>query len=474
LRFAPGDTHKVDSLNHPIPSEPATVSWREALRTWAYIGVHSFGGPAGQIAVMHKVLVEKKKWISEERFLHALHYCMLLPGPEAMQLATYIGWLMHRTLGGLVAGTLFVLPGFVSILALSLAYTLFRDVGVIQSMLFGLKAAVLVIVIEALIRIGRRALRSPLMSVVAAASFLAMFLFDAPFPLVIGVAALVGLLGSRLAPRLFAVKESRDESSEQDGVYLTDHIDASHTRPSAARTLGVLAVWMPLWLGPVVLLGAMLGWNNIFAAQAVFFSKAAVVTFGGAYAVLSYIAQQAVEVHHWLEPGEMLTGLGFAESTPGPLIQVVQFVGYMGAYRNPGELHPLMAATLASMLVTWVTFTPCFLWIFLGAPYMESVRKNVALRAALMSVTAAVVGVILNLALWFSLHTLFSEVRTSEWGAMRVLWPVPGSVDVPAAVIAAIAGIAIFRFRTGIMLTLAIAVAASLIWFAVSGAGTNG
>lgn len=439
------------------------MTWREALRVWVYIGVHSFGGSAGQIAVMHKVLVERTKWISEDRFLHALNYCMLLPGPEAMQLATYMGWLLHKTRGGIVAGTIFVLPGFLSILALSIAYTTLRDVGFVQSMLMGLQAAVLVIVIEALLRISKRALGRPMMYAIAGASFLAVFALGVPFPLIIGGAALIGFIGAKLFPNQFTGAHTASASKQDDD--LVAHLDLAHTRPSARKALGVLALWLPLWLVPVLALGLTLGWDNIFAREALFFSKASTVTFGGAYAVLSYIAQQAVEVQHWLEPSEMLTGLGMAETTPGPLIQVVQFVGYMGAYRQPGAMHPLVAATLASALVTWVTFVPCFLWIFLGGPYMESLRGRDSLRGALSAITAAVVGVILNLAIWFALHTLFRNIEELHWHGVRLLKPDLASVDLAAIVIALVAGVAMFAFRRSILTTLAIAVALSALWY---------
>ena len=451
----------------------ARVSWREALRTWAYIGVHSFGGPAGQIAVMHKVLVERKRWISEERFLHALNYCMLLPGPEAMQLATYVGWLFNRTWGGILAGTLFVLPGFLSILALSIAYTAFRDVEIVQSLLFGLKAAVLVIVIEALIRISKRALRNGVMYVIAGSSFVAIFFLQVPFPIIIVCAALVGLLGARIAPNFFALSSRHQFGSGELGeevAYLSETIDASHTLPSARHAVIVMMTWLPLWFAPIIVLGAVLGWDNVLTEEAMFFSKAAVVTFGGAYAVLAYIAQQAVEAYGWLEAGEMLTGLGMAETTPGPLIQVVQFVGYMGGYRDASagltlNMHPVLAGTLASLVVTWVTYVPCFFWIFLGAPYMEAMRGRKPLAAALSTITAAVVGVILNLSLWFALHTLFGEVAEWHRQGVRLLVPDPTTIDVPALVIAAIAAIALFRFRVGIMPTLLLAALLGLLWF---------
>ena len=446
------------------------VTLRQALPTWAFIGLNSFGGPTGQIAVMHKVLVEEKRWISEERFLHALNYCMLLPGPEAMQLATYVGWLMHRTTGGLVAGVLFVLPGFVSILALSIAYTTWSGVPAVEGMLFGLKAAVLAIILEAVIRIGRKVLRNGVMYAIAAASFAAIFFFEVPFPIIIGSAALLGFVGDRFRPDLFEVLKPKAAAAGQTAVaYATDLADTRHTRPTRVRTLGVLAVWLPLWLVPVAGLQWWLGPDNVFAAEALFFSKAAVVTFGGAYAVLAYMAQQAVEVYGWLAPGEMVTGLGLAETTPGPLIQVVQFVGYMGAYREPGPMHPVAAGVIASVLVTWVTFVPCFLWIFLGAPFMEHLRGRRSLAAALSSITAAVVGVVANLSVWFAVHTLFGEVRETSWTGVRLLTPVWASFDWAAAVIAVVAGVVLLKLHWGVLRTLGVAVALSIGWTLFAG-----
>lgn len=437
--------------HHTMSEQPAVhhVTWREALRTFAIISIHSFGGPAGQIAVMHRVLVDEKKWLDERRFLHALNYCMLLPGPEAMQLATYAGWLLHGTRGGLMAGTLFVLPGFLSILALSLFYSAARGLTVTEGVLLGLKAAVLAIVVEALIRIARRVLKNVAMFAIAAAAFVAIFLFRVPFPVIIAVAALVGILGGRLAPRAFPVPNS-DEAAIIDS--------ATRDAPPPFRTLSVLAIWLPIWLGPVALLHLFLGPDHVFAAESLFFSKAAVVTFGGAYAVLAYVAQQAVEVYAWLEPGEMLTGLGFAETTPGPLIQVVQFVGYMGAYRDPGLLHPMLAGVIASVIVTWVTFVPCFLWVFLGAPYVERLRGVRWLASALAAITAAVCGVILNLALYFALHTLFADLQTRPLFGLHLPVPDLQTIHWGAAGISLLSGYALLARRWGVMRVLALAV----------------
>src|SRR5262245_5016484 len=369
-------------------------SLAEAFRVWSKVALLSFGGPAGQIAVMHRILVEEKRWISESRFLHALNYCMLLPGPEAQQLATYVGWLMHRTLGGIMAGVLFVLPGVIAIMALSYVYAAYGNVPLIVALFFGLKATVLAIVIEAVVRIGRLALRNNVMVSIAAAAFVGIFFLAIPFPIIIFGAALIGFVGAWTGIAAFAVKSSHGNGG-QGGVVdsiLGEELP-EHARPTVARALRVSSIWLALWLVPVIVLLVVLGSGNVFSQIAVFFSKMAMVTFGGAYAVLAYVAQQAVENYGWLKPGEMLDGLGMAETTPGPLIMVLQFVGFMAAFRDPGTLSPMLAGTLGGLLATWVTFTPCFLWIFLGAPFVETLRGNKALSSALSAITAAVVGV---------------------------------------------------------------------------------
>ncbi len=464
----------------PIPAEPPLmadslprmshgVPLREAVGVWMRIGLESFGGPAGQIAVMHRVLVEQKRWISEARFLHALNYCMLLPGPEAMQLATYVGWLMHRTLGGLIAGVLFVLPGFVSILVLSLLYAGYHDLALVSGLFFGLKPAVLAVVIQAMIRIGRRALRHTAMYAIAASSFIAIHAFNAPFPWIIAAAAVIGALGGRVVPRVFHPAPSDPaRATSQDAPFLRDG-DPGHGRPSLARSAIVLLIWLPLWLAPVAALFVTRGGDDLYFKQSAFFSIASMVTFGGAYSVLAYVAQQAVEVYQWLLPGEMLDGLGMAETTPGPLIQVVQFVGFMGAYRQPGALNPFVAGTLASVLVTWVTFVPCFLWIFLGAPYIEALRGNRLLTSALTAVTAAVVGVVLHLAVWFSMHTLFTRTHDiTRWG-LDLTIPEVGSIDIAAAGIALVAALLLFRLRVGMLPTLFICAALGVVYRLVLG-----
>ncbi|WP_031200263.1 chromate efflux transporter [Mesorhizobium sp. LSHC414A00] len=434
------------------------ISFADAMRVWARVAMLSFGGPAGQIAMMHRIVVEEKRWIGETRFLHALNYCTLLPGPEAQQLAIYIGWLMHKTKGGLVAGILFVLPGAVAIMVLSWIYAIFGNVGAIQALFFGLKAAVLAIVLEAVLRIGRRALRNNVMVGLAAAAFIALFFFHAPFPLVILVAAVIGYVGGKMGWAAFQPGNGHGKL----GGKQVDDVDSAlgegmpaHARPSIEWWLKIAAVFLLLWFVPVLFLLLFLGQGNVFTDIAIFFSKMAVVTFGGAYAVLAYVAQQGVEHYGWLKPGEMLDGLGMAETTPGPLIMVTQFVGFMGAFREPGVLNALVAGTLGGLLTTWVTFVPCFLWIFLGAPYIETMRSNKALSAALSTITAAVVGVILNLAVWFALHVLFRDLHEIGLLGMRLDVPVLGSINIPSLVLTLGAMLAVFRFKVGVIPVLA-------------------
>ncbi|HEY0132345.1 MAG TPA: chromate efflux transporter [Allosphingosinicella sp.] len=448
------------------PPEPETsVPLAEAVRVWAKIALLSFGGPAGQIALMHRVLVEERRWIGEARFLHALNYCMLLPGPEAQQLATYIGWLMHRTKGGLIAGILFVLPGFAAIMILSWIYAAAGNVGWVAALFFGLKAAVLAIVAEAVRRIGARALGNNVLRGIAAAAFVAIFFFAVPFPLIVLAAGLAGYAGGRSGAGAFS--GGGGHGPEPAGKSLLGDRIPAHAVPSLRWALRISAIFLLLWLGPLALLLATAGPDSVFSKIGLFFSQMAVVTFGGAYAVLAYVAQQAVETYGWLAPGEMLDGLGMAETTPGPLIMVTQFVGFMGAYRDPGGLHPMVAGTLGGLLTTWVTFTPCFLWIFLGAPFVEKLRENRALTAALTAITAAVVGVVLNLAIWFALHTLFRVVREVAAGPLRFDLPVPASVDLAACALAAAALVAMFRFRLGAPVVLAGCAAAGMLWWAL-------
>jgi chromate transporter len=442
----------------------------EAFRVWLRVAMLSFGGPAGQIAVMHRILVDEKRWVSENRFLHALNYCMLLPGPEAQQLATYIGWLMHRTLGGIVAGGLFILPGIVAIMALSYVYAAFGKVGIVAALFFGLKAAVLAVVLRAVVRVGSKALKNRIMIALAAAAFVAIFFVGIPFPLIVLFAGLIGYLGGRAGLRQFEVGGGHGPAGGDAGAdaeYLLGDELPAHARPTAAQSARVAAIWLLLWLVPVAALLVFLGPANTFSQIAVFFSKMAMVTFGGAYAVLAYVAQQAVETYQWLQPGEMLDGLGMAETTPGPLIMVLQFVGFMAAFRDPGSLSPMLAGTLGGLLATWVTFTPCFLWIFLGAPFIERLRGNKALAGALSAITAAVVGVILNLAIWFGIHTLFREVRHVESFGLSFDAPVLASVDPWALLLAVAAMIAMFRFKVGMISTLAACSAAGVVLYLV-------
>ena len=449
------------------------IPFSDAVRVWARIAALSFGGPAGQIAVMHRILVEEKRWIGENRFLHALNYCMLLPGPEAQQLAVYIGWLLHRTRGGLVAGTLFVLPGLLAIMALSWIYAAFGNVGVVEALFFGLKAAVLAIVLEAVMRIGRRALKNNVMLGLAAAAFVAIFAFDVPFPLIILTAALIGFFGGRAGLPAFLTSsdgQGKHGKAVPDAETALGESVPEHARPSISWSLRVSAICLVLWLGPVAALLLVLGPGDVFTNIAVFFSKMAVVTFGGAYAVLAYVAQQAVETYGWLQPGEMLDGLGLAETTPGPLIMVTQFVGFLGAFRDPGGLNPFVAGTLGGLLTTWVTFVPCFLWIFLGAPFVETIRGNRALAAALAVITAAVVGVILNLAVWFGLHVLFGEVREVEGFGVSLDIPVLATIDPAALVLTLAAIVAVFHLKIGMIPVLAACSAAGVLYFLAAGA----
>lgn len=449
------------------------VPLAEATRTWFAISLQTFGGPAGQIAVMQRALVDEKRWLGERRFLHALNYCMLLPGPEAQQLAAYVGWLLHRAVGGLIAGILFVLPGFVSILGLSVLYAGFRDTGFVEALLFGLRAAVVAVVIEAVFRIGRRALKNRVMVALAALAFVAIFFFTVPFPLIIIAAGLIGYVGGKIWEDKFYVIRGHQTEGEEGGAaeeaVISDSYVAPHARPSTGRALRVIGVWLAIWLAPVAVLAAILGTANVFVTEGIFFSKVAMVTFGGAYAVLAYIAQEAVNTYGWLRPGEMLDGLGMAETTPGPLIQVVQFVGFMAAFRNPGALDPMLAGVLSSVLVTWVTFAPCFLWIFLGAPYIEHLRGNKSLSTALSGVTAAVVGVVLNLAVWFALHVAFDTVDEVRVAGVRLFVPDWQTVNVASVLISAAAFVAIFRFKLGMIKTLAASTAVGLLYYAMFG-----
>ncbi len=429
------------------------VPLRTAIRSWFLISLQTFGGPAGQIAVMQRTLVDERRWIGEKRFLHALNYCMLLPGPEAQQLAIYTGWLLNGTLGGLIAGILFVLPGLLAMLALSVLYVAQGDTTVVTGLFLGLAPAVLAIVVQAVLRIGTRALRNRVLVLLAVAAFLALALFGVPFPLVVLAAGVVGWAVHRWRPALLEVPDR--PTAEDDTAPLVSDDALHHARPSRRRNLLVLGIGGTLWVTPVLLIAILTaGTQSVFVDQGIFFGGMALVTFGGAYAVLSYVAQAAVQTYGWLTAGEMVRGLALAETTPGPLIMVVQFVAFLGAYRAPGALDPWVAGVLASLLVVWVTFVPCFVFIFLGAPYVERLRGSQSLAAALTGVTAAVVGVIANLALFFAVHTLFTETRTIDRGPVELLVPVWSSYVWESFLIGAVAMVLAFRFRWSVLRVL--------------------
>ncbi len=420
------------------PDATARPTFGEAFKTWLKIGCINFGGPAAQIAMMHRVTVDEKKWVDEARFLHALNFCMLLPGPEAQKLATYLGWLMHGVRGGLAAGILFVLPGAFVMLGLSLLYALGRGVPLIEGALFGIKAAVLVIVIEALIRIGRRALKTPLLLGLAAAAFVGIFFLDLGFPLIVAAAAAIGYVVARKAPGrlgLSAKAESVPPPAKDRWRQFT-----------LAAVLGLLAWWAPVALAAIIF-----GPQHVLVAIGVFFSKLAVVSFGGAYALLAYMAQQAVETYGWMTAPEMVDGLGLAETTPGPLILVTQFVGFLAAFRDAAPFSPVAAGVLGAAMTTWVTFVPSMLWIFAGAPFVEGLRANHRLSGALAAITAAVVGVILNLSVWFALHVLFGHVTEVRWGPLRWFAFDPLALDKQAALLAAVAAVLAFRFHRSLI-----------------------
>src|SRR5438105_9964571 len=412
-------------------------SFAEASRFWLKFGFISFGGPTAQIALLHGELVEKKKWISESRFLHALNFCMLLPGPEAHQLAIYIGWLLHKVRGGVIAGTLFVLPSAVLLWSLSWVYAVYGKIPWVAAIFFGVKAAVMAIVAEAVIRIGSKALKNEVMWTLAVLAFAAIFFLKVPFPLVVLAAGIVGLVGGRFWTDKFLVFGQNQSGKKDKEIVLSDDIESpAHTKPSLAGAIKVCAIWLTLWWAPVLLAGLWRGWNDTLSREGLFFSKAAVVTLGGAYAVLQYVAQNAVEHFHWLHPGQMLDGLGLAETKPGPLIMVLQFVGFMGGWNVPDGLPPLVSATLGAVISTWTTFVPCFLYVFLGGPYSERLRGNAYLTTALSAITAAVVGVVMNLAVWFGMHIVLPKNEPFNWFA---------------AVVGVIAFLGMWRWKWGII-----------------------
>ncbi len=436
---------------------PPHPRFREALRFWLKLGFISFGGPAGQIAIMQTELVERRRWIGQERFLHALNFCMLLPGPEAQQLAIYCGWLLHRTWGGIVAGVLFVLPAAFLLWGLAWLYMTHGNVPWIAAVFSGLKPAVLAIVVAAVLRIGGKALRNRAMWGVAATAFALLFFGVAPFPVVVLGALAAGLIGGRLAPQLFVPASgghgdgSAGAVKPVRGAVIQDAAESASVRPSWGRALKVVVIGGGLWAAPLLAIGFWQGWDGTLARMGFFFSKAAMVTFGGAYAVLPYVGQQAVDNFGWLTAPQMLDGLALAETTPGPLIMVLQFVGFAGAWGQPGGLSPLVAATLGAALTTWVTFAPCFIWIFLGAPHIERLRSVKILTAALATVTAAVVGVVLNLAVWFGWHAL---VPAADWTRP----------DGFALAVAVAAFTALHRFKANMFAIIASCAALGLLW----------
>jgi len=433
-------------LNQTAPTEATSrnaVPFGEALRIWLKIGCIGFGGPAGQIALMHRILVDEKKWVDESRYLHALNFCMLLPGPEAQKLATYVGWLLHGTRGGLAAGILFVLPGAFVMLGISLLYALGRGIPVVDGALFGIKAAVLVIVVEALIRIGRRSLKTRLLVGLAGSAFIGIFFLDLSFPLIVAGAGVIGFVIAQSSPGLLGLKGGAEGVAEPM---------PGRWRQAALAT----ATGLTLWWAPVALVVAMLGPDHVLVDIGVFFSKLAVVSFGGAYALLAYMAQEAVETYRWMTAPEMVDGLGLAETLPGPLIKVTQFVGFLGAYRDALPFSPVTAGVLGSAMATWVTFAPPMLLIFAGAPFIEQLRSNRRLSGALAAVTAAVVGVILNLTVWFALHVLFARVEEMRAGPLRWYAFDPLAIDLKVSALALIAAVLAFVLHRGLVEMVAV------------------
>ncbi len=430
----------TDNTPPPVPT------FTEALRFWWKLGWISFGGPAGQIAIMHKEIIERRRWMSEEHFLHALNFCMLLPGPEAQQLATYLGWRLHGARGGIAAGVLFVLPSMFILLGLSWLYMAGGDIAWVNGLFYGLTAAVIAIVVSAVKRIGSKALKSPSLWALAGLSFVAIFVFKINFVIIILSAALIGYVGGKLYPKQFPAGKGHGKS----GVKELPCVDLPPApKATVGRTLLVSAICLTLWWLPVLGVGLWLGWKGIHFQEGLFFSKAAMVTIGGAYAVLPYVAQMAVEKFGWLSQTQMMAGLGLAETTPGPLIMVLQFVGFIAAWQNPGDLSPLAAGTLGALVTTWVTFLPCFLFVFIGAPHVEGLRERPGLSTALTGITAAVVGVILNLAIWFAWHALA---------------PTGGKFDYFVAVVAIGAWVAMERFKIGVIPTLGACAVLGMIW----------
>jgi len=429
------------------------VPFRQAVKAWFTISLQTFGGPAGQIAVMQHHLVDERRWIGQRRFLHALNYCMMLPGPEAQQLAIYTGWLLNGLRGGLVAGVLFVLPGMVALLVLSATFIGFGDTSVVTAVLAGLAPAVVAIVAQAVTRLSRRALSHPALVTLAVAAFVALGVCGVPFPVVIAAAAAAVWLLARRWPSLSELGAGNDDGENRPAPLIPDDV-LHHESPSRRRAAKILTIGVLLWAAPVAAFALTTGPHSVFTTQGLFFSGTALVTFGGAYAILTYVAQQAVETYGWLSANDMVRGLALAETTPGPLIMVVQFVAFLGAYNDPGSVNPWVAGVAASLLVTWVTFVPSFLFIFLGAPSIERVRGNRALSAALTGITAAVVGVIANLAVYFAVHTLFSETRRTTTGPLDFELSDVSSIRPTAVVLLAVACVLVFRLRWSVLRVL--------------------
>ncbi len=436
---------KTTSQTATVAASSSPPTYAEVFAVWLKIGLLSFGGPTGQIALMHKMLVDERKWIDDARFLNALNFCMLLPGPEAMQLATYIGWRMHGIRGGLTAGLLFVLPGALVILALSLIYALFGQVPALQAIFLGIKAAVLIVVVEALLRISKRALKGPEHWVLAGLSFVAIFFLGAPYPLIVAVAALVGYL--------LAVREGAKPAvtaAALPGIPVT-------------QTLATAGFWLAVWVTPLLAIAALLGTGHVLAQIGWFFSKLAVVTFGGAYAVLAYMGQDVASQYGWITPGEMLDGLGLAETTPGPLILVTEFVGFLAGYRHSGAGPSVLMGVLGAAITLWATFAPCFLWVFTGAPYVEWLNGQPRIKGALSGITAAVVGVILNLTVWFALHVFFGKVTPSMLGPLKLWMPDVTTLDPKIVILAAISGFLLLWRHWNIIAVLAVAAIGGLV-----------
>ncbi len=446
-------------------SSPLTL--KAASKVWFSISLRTFGGPAGQIAVMHDELVEKRRWIGEQRFLHALSFCTLLPGPEAQQLAIYLGWLLNGTAGGLIAGILFVIPGYVALMILSAIYAQWGETVGIAAVFAGLGPAVLAIVGQALLRISKRALTNNFLLSISVISFLSLIVLNIPFPIVVAGAAIIGVIANKSRPQWF-VKPPVVVSEQEAQPLIAD--EALHgERPTLTGAIKVLAVGLFLWALPVVIAVVALGRNHVFVQQGLFFSGTAVVTFGGAYAVLSYVAQRAVGVFHWLLPGEMVNGLALAETTPGPLIMVVQFVGFLGAFRNPGDLNPWVAAIIGSTLVVWVTFVPCFLFVFLGAPHIEGLRKNRSVSAGLTAVTAAVVGVIANLSVYFVLHTMFETTHNYSQGIIQTTIPDWETLNIRSGFLTIVAAVLVFKYKRSTVQVMGIcAIAGGVLYLMAS------